>query len=108
MCRTRCCGILYASECCWVCRWMATGARLLSRGSVTVYWMNAKDIEYYRSLHGGFKTPVFFGDEDPVTPILGFRRVARRVLGEIVLPAFVKRRLYTCPESVRSPTDAPA
>jgi len=87
---------------------MATAARLLSRGSVRVHWMSLDEIEKARVLNGGFKTPVFYGDEDPLVPILGFRKVAWRVLGEIVLPAFLKRRWYVCPKSARSPTDAAA
>lgn len=107
MCRTGCCGVLWASRSCWICRWMATGAQLLSRGSVRIYWMDESEIELTKQANGGFKSPVFFPDESGVM-IVGFRRVAWRVLGEIVLPAFVKRRWYVCHESVQSPTDVPA
>lgn len=87
---------------------MATGARLLSRGSVRVQWMTDDQIELIRMANGGYKSPAFFPDESPFDSIIGFRAVAWRVLGEIVLPAFLKRRWYVCHESVRSPTDVPA
>jgi len=70
--------------------------------------MTEDQIELIRGANGGMKSPAFFPDEAPLAAIVGFRRVAWRVLGEIVLPAFLKRRWYVCHESARSLTDVPA
>lgn len=98
MCRTGCCGELIAKKECAVCFAMAKVVQFLDwRGSVRLRWMTSAEFAQYKALNGGLGTPVFLPDENPEVPILGFRKVAKRVMQELFMPNSWKMRHFTGP-----------